>query len=217
MNYLNDWVTWEAQQYLPAPLEEYFLDFQKLKIHEESGLWQILVVLGHREAVQERAHLVESFHLRPAIMDVDPLALQNAFEINYPSAVDFPVALVNVEQDQTTVLATRDRVPEGIATLATPHEREELCKEIQSTLDDLLQRMIRGKTAEERFSKVLFSGGGPYLQDVVDALSSESKLEVELADPFRELTILPALREKLDRSYRASEFMLATGLALRRT
>jgi Tfp pilus assembly PilM family ATPase len=218
MNYLHDWVMWEAQQYLPAPLEEYVVDYQKLRLHEESGLWEILVVLARREAIRERTRLFKAVNLKPAIMDVDPMALQNSFEVNYPSVVDFPVAVVNLEGDLTTILATRGGVPEGVSTMVTPAESEELCRKINTTLADLLDRMIPegGDRKETRFGKVLFSGGGPHLPDVVNFLSSAGQLEVELADPFRELAILPALREKLDQSYRASEFMLATGLALRK-
>ncbi len=217
MGYLSDWVRWEAQQYLSAPLEEYFLDFQRLKVHEESGLWQVLVVLAHRDAIQERAQLLESFHLRPGILDVDPLALHNAFELNYPSAVDFPVALVNVEQDVTTMVATHRGIPEGVITMATPAESAQLLQEIRARLDDLRQRISQNKGDQGRFSKVLFSGGSSHLDNVVDALSSDGELDVEVADPFRELTIVPTLREKLDRTFRATEFMLATGLALRKT
>lgn len=218
MNYLHDWVMWEAQQYLPAPLEEYVVDYQKLRVHEESGLWEVLVVLARREAIQERTRLFKLVNLKPTIMDVDPMALQNSFEVNYPSSVDFPVALVNLEGDLTTIMATREGVPEGVTTLATPSESEEICRKINTTLAHLLDRMSlgEGQEAERRFGKVLFSGGNPHLSDVVNSLSSEHELEVELADPFRELAILPAIREKLDQSYRASEFMLATGLALRK-
>jgi Tfp pilus assembly PilM family ATPase len=215
MNHLRDWVMWEIQQYLPGPSEEYFIDFQKLRTHQESGLWQVLVVLARRETVRERAHLFRSIDLRPAIIDVDPLALQNAFELNYPSAVDFPVALINLERDFTTLVATRGRVPEGISTISTPLESEELCQEIHASLGTLLQRVTADEEEERRFSKILISGGGPHLEAVVSFLSSHDGSEVELADPFRELTILPALMEQLDQSYRASEFMLATGLALR--
>lgn len=216
LNHLRDWVMWEIQQYLSGPTEEYFIDFQRLRLHEESGLWQILVVLARRETIRERAHLFRSIDLRPAIMDTDPLALQNAFELNYPSAVDFPVALINLERDFTTMVATRGRVPEGVSTISTPVESEEFCQEVHTSLGNLLQLVSEDEKGEGQFSKILISGGGPHLEAVVDFLSSKGGSEVELADPFRELTILPALMEELDQFYRASEFMLATGLALRK-
>jgi Tfp pilus assembly PilM family ATPase len=217
MSCLRDWVMWEAKQYLPTPLEEYFIDFQKLRPGEESGLWEILLVAARRDAVSKRARLFQTVNLKPAIMDVDPLALQNAFEANYPGAVDFPVALVNLERDLVTIVATWGGVPEGVSNMAAAPEPEKLCEQIHNCVDDLLQRIGRDGGKWERFDKILLSGGGPHLKDVANFLSSDGKQKVELADPFRELTILPALRDKLDQSYLASEFMLATGLALRKT
>ncbi|KPL18782.1 MAG: hypothetical protein AMJ92_06495 [candidate division Zixibacteria bacterium SM23_81] len=216
MSNLRDWVMWEAQQYLAAPLEEYFIDFQKLRSHEESGLWEVLVVTARRGAVRERARLFKKVNLKPAIMDADALALHNAFEVNYPSHADSLVALVNLERDVTTVLAIKGGGLQDVSTVKTPAESEKLCQRIHTCLDNILQHVAPGQVQGERFVKVLLSGGGPHVQEVVNALSSKGHMEVELADPFRELSILPTLREKLDRSCRALEFMLATGLALRK-
>lgn len=216
MSNLRDWVRWEAQQYLAAPLEEYFIDFQKLRSHEESGLWEVLVVAARREVVRERARLFKAIDLKPAIMDADPLALHNAFEVNYPTHADSLVTLVNLERDVTTVLAIKGGGLQDVSTMETPEESEKLCQRIRACLDDVLQHVTPDQREGERLVKVLLSGGGPHMQEVLVALSSNSQMEVELADPFRELTIMPTLREKLDRSYRAPEFMLATGLALRK-
>jgi Tfp pilus assembly PilM family ATPase len=217
MSNLRDWVMWEAQQYLAAPLEEYFIDFQKLRSYEKSGLWEVLVVAARHEAVRERARLFKAVDLKPAIMDTDPLALHNAFEVNYPSQADSPVALVNLERDVTIVLAIRGGGLQDVFTMETPAESEKLCQRIRTCLDNILRHVTPDQGEGEGLVKILLSGGGPHMQEVVVALSSDGQMQVELADPFRELTIMPTLREKLDQSCRASEFMLATGLALRKT
>jgi Tfp pilus assembly PilM family ATPase len=176
-----------------------------------------LVVAARRKAVLERARLFKEAGLKPAIMDADALALHNAFEVNYPSLADALVVLVNLERDVTTVLAMKSGGLQDVSTMETPAESEKLCQKIHTCLDNILQHVTPDQGEGERFVKVLLSGGGPHVQEVIDALSSQGQREIELADPFRELSILPALREKLDRSCRALEFMLATGLALRKT
>ena len=216
MGHLRDWVEWEAQQYLSGPLEEYFLDYQRLRSHDESGLWEVMLVIARREAIRERTRLFEKVHLRPAIMDVDPLALQNAFEVNYPGAIDHPVALVNLEGDLVTLVATRQGVPESATSLSLDPDTAKLSQQIQAGLADLLKQIAPANEENAQFVKVLLSGGGPHLQDVANFLASQDELDVELADPFRELAILPTLREKLDQTYHVPEFMLATGLALRK-
>jgi len=217
MDHLQDWVLWEARQYLPGPLEDYFVDFEKLKPGNQSGLWDILLVIARRDSIRERAQLFHKVNIKPTIMDVDSLALQNAFEENYPGFLDSLVALINVELDLTTLVATQGGVPEAMVTMKTPPQNQELCAAIHSGLSQLLQRIGRHQSTPPQFERILLSGGGPQLQEVANELSSRGEVEIEWADPFRELAILPSLREKLDQNFRASEFMLATGLALRKT
>jgi Tfp pilus assembly PilM family ATPase len=213
---LHDWVRWEAQQFLSGPLEEYFIDFQQLG-SRESGLLDILLVVARAEDVLDRARLLRSAQVKPSIMDADPLALQNAFEANYPGTHDLPVILVNVEEALTTLVATRDGIPEGTVSLPTTGEIQSFDHEVYTTLTRLAGRICHQQESEQHLCGVLLSGSEPHLQEMANFLSSREELKVELADPFRELAIVPELRNRLERDYRAPEFMLATGLALRRT
>jgi type IV pilus assembly protein PilM len=216
MDHLQDWVLWEAKQYLPGPLDDYFIDFERLKPGDGSDLWDILLIIARRDTLRERARLFHQVNIKPTIMDVDSLALQNAFEENYPGFCDSLVALINVEQDLTTLVATQRGVPEAMVTMETFPSDDKPSANILGGLSQLLQRIERHQSRPAKLEHILLSGGGPQLPEVANEISSRGEVEMEWADPFRELAIVPSLREKLEQNFRASEFMLATGLALRR-
>jgi Tfp pilus assembly PilM family ATPase len=216
LEYLNDWVRWEAQQYLSGPPEDYLVDFQKLESGEE-GLWEILLVMARADVVRERTDLFRTAGFQPAIMDVDALALQNAFEVNYPNILDLPVVLLNVERDYFTMIATRGGIPGDVATFRADRQDPSLCERLLTAISHLQNHWRPEGEAQVQVGKVLLSGDGSGLQEVKDFLSTQCGVEVEVADPFREMAILPILRERLAQVYRPEEFMLATGLALRKT
>ena len=213
-DHLDDWVRWEAQQYLPGSPENYLVEYQKLN-SPQKDLQDILVVAARAEDVRRRARFFHDARLQPAIMDADPLALQNAFETNYPGWHDFPVLLVNVEQTTVTAVATRSGMPEAALSLEILSRTDSRLDDVQRIVEQLRKRIQDEKESPSSVVKMLFSGGSPHLAEMANLFSAREELEVEFADPFRELAVLPDLRSKLEQHYHASEFMLSTGLALR--
>jgi Tfp pilus assembly PilM family ATPase len=213
-DHLADWVQWEAQQYLPGSPEEYLVEYQKLDAHQ-TGLLDVLLVAARAEDVRHRARFFHAARLHPAIMDADPLALQNAFETNYPGLHNLPVLLANVEEDIISVVATRAGIPEGVISMETPSEQAQRSDELRRIIDQLKDRIQNVEDSGPSGIKMLLSGGSPQLRELANLFSAQEEIEVEFADPFRELAILPDLRNQLEHRFHASEFMLATGLALR--
>jgi Tfp pilus assembly PilM family ATPase len=213
-NHLDDWVRWEAQQCFPGFPEDYLVEYQKLS-SQQADLQDVLLVAARAEDVRQRARIFHSAGLQPAVMDADPLALQNAFETNYPGWHDDPVLLVNIEETTVTAVATRSGLPEGALSLEMSSRQTPRMDDVHRIVEQLKSR-IRGEE-ESRSSavKMLLSGGSPSLGEMANRFSAEEEMEVEFADPFRELAVLPELRNQLEHRYHASEFMLSTGLALR--
>lgn len=214
VDHLDDWVRWEAQQYLPGPPEDYLIEYQKLN-SRPTDLQDILVVAARAEDVRQRARLFHAARLQPAIMDADPLALQNAFETNYPGWHDLPVLLVNVEETVITAVVTRSGLPEGALSMEIPSAQSLRTDEIDRIIDHFTARVRKEESSRPLAFKMLLSGGSSHLGEMANLLSAREGLEVEFADPFRELAVLPDLRSRLEERYRAPEFMLSTGLALR--
>ncbi|WP_447973029.1 type IV pilus assembly protein PilM [Nitrospira sp. Kam-Ns4a] len=89
-----------AEQYIPFDINEVNLDFHVLNANElsEEGQAQmsVLLVAAKKEKVNELAELVKGAGLVPVVLDVDAFAIENMYEINYPSVSDEIVALVNI-------------------------------------------------------------------------------------------------------------------------
>src|SRR5262245_18931372 len=144
-------VRWEAQQHVPFDIEGVELDFQILDPEGEGVQMDVLLVAAKRELVQNKLALLSEAGLEPAIVDVDSFALHNAFEVNYPDAMQGVAALINIGNEVTNVNLLQDGVPllTRDISLGTKKVREDLQRE-QGLAADAADTMVRGfeRTAE---------------------------------------------------------------------
>ncbi|HEY9015542.1 MAG TPA: type IV pilus assembly protein PilM, partial [Gemmatimonadales bacterium] len=88
-------IRWEAEQHVPFDMDNVELDFQILDPFGEGLQMTVLLVAAKRELVEHKLALLADVGLQPTIIDVDAFALHNAFELNYPEAMNGVVGLVN--------------------------------------------------------------------------------------------------------------------------
>jgi type IV pilus assembly protein PilM len=131
-------VRWEAQQHVPFDIEGVVLDFQILDPDGQGLQMDVLLVAAKRDLVEDKTQLMAQAGLAPAIVDVDAFALHNAFELNYPDAMEGGVALLNVGHEVTNVNILLNGVPLLTRDLAvgTRKFREDLQRERGMTADD---------------------------------------------------------------------------------
>ncbi len=86
---LRQALKFEAQKYIPFSLEEVNLDAEILKDDLPDNKMLVLIAALKKESVRERLKALEGAGLRPNIMDIDSLALINAFNFSYPK-VEIP-------------------------------------------------------------------------------------------------------------------------------
>ncbi len=101
-------IRWEAEQYVPFDMENVQLDFQILDPLDDGLQMNVLLVAAKRDLVEQRVTLLRDAGLAPTAIDVDAFALFNAFEFNYPDAMNGVVALVNVGHEISTVNVLQD-------------------------------------------------------------------------------------------------------------
>src|SRR3989441_12980818 len=87
------------------------LDFQILDPDAEGLQMNVLLVAAKRELVEGRMGLLADAGLQAAIVDVDAFAIHNAFELNYPDAMQGVIGLVNIGHEVTNVNILEDGVP----------------------------------------------------------------------------------------------------------
>lgn len=92
---LEEYITAEAEQYIPFDIDDVYLDFQDLKTNtENSPSTDILLVAAKKEIVDDYLNLLRGLKLQPVVVDVDAFALENIYESNYPG--DESIALVDI-------------------------------------------------------------------------------------------------------------------------
>lgn len=89
-------ILWEAGRQIPFDIEDVRLDYQILDEGIKSDQMSVLLVAAKKEMIDDYKAVIEEAGLSPAIVDVDVFAIENAFNLNYESAIDEVVALVNI-------------------------------------------------------------------------------------------------------------------------
>ncbi len=168
-----DVVRWEAQQYVPFDIDGVELDFQILDPEGEGLQMDVLLVAAKRDLVENKEALLQQAGVTPVIMDVDAFALHNAFELNYPEAMEGVVALINIGHEVTNVNVIQDGVPllTRDLSIGTRKFREDLQRERGLSADDA-DRLLKG------FER------SPDLDPYVQARGDEIAVGIERAAAF---------------------------------
>ncbi|MFH1679173.1 MAG: type IV pilus assembly protein PilM [Candidatus Eisenbacteria bacterium] len=166
-------IYWEAEQHITYGIDEVSLDYQILG-ESGQGKMDVLLVAAKKETVEMHMSLLRDAGLVPMIVDVDSLAVQNAFEANYEVDKDEKVLLMNVGASVTNVsllaggapLFTRDLSIAGNAFV----------EEIQRVLSvdrEEAERIARDPIEEERerIAPILETVGQDLLLGVERSLS----------------------------------------------
>ena len=96
---LAESVRWEAESFFPAGqgLDSYALDYAVLDERAAEGNMDVVLVACRKDKLEAYISCVAQAGARPAVVDVDVFALQNAYEINTAAGgSDEVVALVNI-------------------------------------------------------------------------------------------------------------------------
>lgn len=100
---LQETIYFEAEQYIPFAINDVNLDFQILGENENNpNQMNVLLVAAKKEMVNDYINLSRMAGLNPCIIDVDALALQNIFEVNY-DVKDENVALIDIGASKTSL------------------------------------------------------------------------------------------------------------------
>ena len=96
---LKQALKFEAQEHIPFSLEEVNLDAEILKTDLPDNKMLVLIAALKKELIGQRLKSLDGAGLRPHIIDIDALALANAFNYNYPK-IDCPenksICLLNI-------------------------------------------------------------------------------------------------------------------------
>jgi type IV pilus assembly protein PilM len=160
-------VEMEADNHLPAGIESMYLDYQVLGPDpaDEANQVEVLVVACKRDVVDGHLQAIEAAGLKASVIDVDPFAVESAYELGAPSDyMDKTVALLNVGAQVTNInvlhqaqsIFTRDHYFGGQQLV------ESLAESYGWELEQAEQRLIREDLPEDYPERVL----NPFLQNL---------------------------------------------------
>jgi len=153
-------IRWEAEQYVPFDMENVQLDFEILDPMGSGLQMNVLLVAAKREVVDHKVNLLRDAGLQPTVVDVDAFALHNAFEYNYPEAMQGTVALVNVGHEITNVNVLQDGSP--VLTREIPFGSRRLREDLRrmhNLSPDEADAVVEGRSGRtQEFRKVLDEG-----------------------------------------------------------
>ncbi len=164
---------WEAEQHVPFDMESVELDFQILDPDGDGLEMQVLLVAAKRDLIESKLRLLSDAGVTPMVVDVDAFALHNAFELNYPDAMQGVVGLVNIGHEVTNINILDDGVPilTRDITVGTRRFREDLQRD-------------RGLGADEAQALVQGYDRSPQLDAVIESRGEEVAVGIERAAAF---------------------------------
>ena len=99
-------VEMEADHHLPAGIESMYLDFQVLgpDPNDEANQVEALLVACKRDVVDGHLQAIEAAGLKAGVIDVDPFAVETAYELGAPNDYfEKTVALLNIGAQVTNI------------------------------------------------------------------------------------------------------------------
>lgn len=117
----------EAQRYLPFNIQEVVLDGVMLGPTAEGNKIWVLIVACKRDLLERRIDWIRRAGLEPAVIDVDALAVANAFEEHANGRkLTGTHALINVGAQSTNLVIVKDRMPYLVRDI--PWGADKLCR-----------------------------------------------------------------------------------------
>lgn len=249
---LKNSIQFEAEQYIPMPLREVNLSYQKIDSDfDDKSKMNVLLVAAKKTVLDKYIHLLKEAKLTPKGLEPEALALGRILGDNEerPSAS----IIVNVGIDSTLIIITY----RGFVrfTRSVPIGGEALTKAIQQALnldyaqaeeykkaygldsnfaegkvfnilkpifDNVVTEITRSKifftthNPNVNINRVILCGGTALMPGILFYMATNLDLEVELANPWKNVTVSPKLEPKKELLVEQGPvFSTSVGLALK--
>ncbi len=107
---LGNALSFEAEKYMPFSINEVVMDFIILGDAHETGKMRVLLAAAKKDLVESRVQLMEELGISINILDIDALAVFNAFSVSHEVG-DKSNAFFHFGHSETDVLVTVGQTP----------------------------------------------------------------------------------------------------------
>lgn len=216
----KDSLRYEAATHLPFPVEELNLDGLILKDLPDNKML-VMLAAAKKDFINQRLKLLQEAGIRVNILDIDSLALINAFNyVRSQESISLAAeVLVNIGAMVTSLNILENGIPHfsrdiGVAgdnfAAKTPKESAvaDLAAEIRKSFD------YYEAQSTATIEKIFLSGGGSMVAGLENSLKEFLDIETETWDPLAKFEFAPNL-DREDLKTKFASFAVAVGLALR--
>ena len=171
---LEESIQWEAEQYIPFDINDVNIDVHILNPNTDQGQMDVLLVAAKKDMINDYVSVVAEAGLDPVCMDVDALAVQNQFEVNYDLPVGETICLIDIGAAVININVVSDRVSAFTRDIAMGGNQftEEIQKQLNVSYDEAEELKIGGHDQEDADS-VVPQEVDRILQEVSDTLANE--------------------------------------------
>lgn len=242
-------IKWEAEQYIPLPLEQVNMDYTILRDAAQTGTnnMELLLVAAPKVLLEKYLTILESADIAPSAVETEVIASSRVLARSMKSVKTVMMVSIGAQTTDLAILrngiiaftrsisaggeALSRALSQGLGfEIAQAEEykrtygldRDKLQGKIvgavKPIMDTIIGEMKRAtafyqeKNKEEKIGTIVLSGGTARLPGMVVYVASEMGVEVQLANPWFEIS-RDARFNVLDSE--GPVFSVATGLALR--
>jgi type IV pilus assembly protein PilM len=163
----------EAQKHIPFAVNDVNLDAEILKDDLPDNKMLVLIAAIKKEVIVQRIKVLEGAGLRPNVIEIDSLALVNAFNFNYPK-IESPE---NKAESSAAAGASQSQRLEGPGLASSSQSHKSICLlNIGSTITNV-NILDNGLV---RLSRDIHSGGANFTKKIMDVFELDFKAAEEL-------------------------------------
>lgn len=237
-------VPFEAENYIPLPIEKVYLDFQIVPYSNQTDHLDVLIAALPRKTVDPYVSCLRKTGLIPVALEVESQSIARAVVKNEISP--FTLLIIDFGRSTTSFIVFSGYSPRFTSSIPISSQKltEAISKTLKLSLNEAEKLKIKHGLKDEKglkamtpllidligqakkcidyhhsynggIKKILLCGNGANLKGLSAFISSELKITVELANPW--MNILPSsLKEVPGLSFKESlGYTTALGLALR--
>lgn len=210
---LSKSLRFEAAKHIPFSLEEVSLDSCILKESLQDNKMLVMLAAVKKEFLRERLKLMQESSLKVGMVDIDSLALTNAFNFNYSqgeSVKNKAVALLNIGASFANLTILEQSLPRlsRDIQIKANDEASALSEEVRSSFD------YYESQGAANISRVFLSGGGSISVALKETLAGLLGIETECWDPLKRISIAGNINSGNLKAV-SGQLAVAVGLALR--
>ncbi|OGZ84262.1 MAG: hypothetical protein A2401_02575 [Candidatus Staskawiczbacteria bacterium RIFOXYC1_FULL_38_18] len=181
----------EVENYIPLPLGDIYVDFQKISLNEKTGRTDVLIVAMPKPIVDSYVSCIKKAGLTPFIMEPESQATARAVVNDGVTAQ--PLAIVGFGGDNANFIIYFGNsirftcsIPVSSRQITDAPVLDNLALQIKKYMDFYSEHFFHDSPATDgKIGKVIIAGGGAGLNALSDFLSKKLSIPVETANALK--------------------------------